>query len=169
MKFPRDLKVSKARQDVRKLLPPELVEKTLLDVQAGRMPKRCAIRHFQFVLVDLKETLPSEISAAVGRVVDAFFRHGALLSNVTPSLVVGYLGIPNSNSKSDSVEARLSLVAALLSENGDSIRVMHGQCDGVAGNLGSRGRWIYGAIIPGFSEILRKLLAAQFGTSREVS
>jgi hypothetical protein len=34
--------------------------------------------------------------------------------------------------------------------------------------FGGHGRWTYGAVIPGFSEILKKLLEAKFGTAVEI-
>ncbi len=39
----------------------------------------------------------------------------------------------------------------------------HGQCTGLVGNLGSEGRYNWGGIIPGFSEVLKKLFATEFG------
>ena len=58
---------------------------------------------------------------------------------------------------------------ALLAENGDRIRIAHGQCSGGVGNFGTKGHWRYGAIIPGFTAILKKLLDAPFGSAVEIS
>jgi hypothetical protein len=120
-------------------------------------------RHFQFVAILVDERNSEEVSATIGTVVRTLLQHEAMLSSVTSSLIVGLLGVPFP--KGDSPEARRGLVEALLRENGDRIRIAHGQCDGAVGLLGTKERCTYGEIIPGFSGILKKLLDTKFGAA----
>jgi hypothetical protein len=93
--------------------------------------------------------------------------HHANIPNITSSLFIALLGVPFP--EGNSAEARRGLVEVLLRESGDRIRVVHGECDGAVGTFGGGGRWTYGAVIPGFSEILKKLLETKFGTAAEIS
>jgi hypothetical protein len=123
-------------------------------------------RHFQYILVHIREADIDEIPSLITKVVDAFLCRNAIVTDIATSLIVGYFGIPIA--KYDSAEARSQLVAALLAENGNAVRVAHGECNGLAGNFGSDRRWSYGAIIPNFSAVLKKLLDLEFGTAVEI-
>src|SRR4030095_9156220 len=119
--------------------------------------------HFQYILVHMRETAPGELQKLIARVIEAFFPRNGVLGSIQSSLVVGYLGIPWP--QYDSSEARADLVAALLAANGKAIRIAHGECNGLVGLIGSNRRFTYGAIIPEFSSVLKKLLDAEFGTA----
>ena len=129
-----------------------------------RKPKQ---RHFQFVVILLDDSRAEDIPANLSRIADACLRYRSMISNISASLVVACLGVPFP--EGDSVEARLSLVNTLVAENGDRIRVAHGQCNGMVGNLGSRQRFCYEAVIPRFSEILKQLLNSPNGIVLEVA
>ena len=124
-------------------------------------------KHFQFVVILVDEADPQEIPAIIGKVVGTLVEKSVTLSNISSSLLVALLGVPFP--EGNSPEVRGELVSALLQENGERIRIAHGQCDGAFGILGAKGRWTYGEVIPGFSGVLKKLLETKFGTAVEIS
>jgi hypothetical protein len=146
-------------------LGPEILAKL---VGETRRPEEHHVeaKHFQFVMILIDETSPEEIPAIIAKVVGTLVEKHVTLSNISSSLLVGLLGVPFP--EADSPEARLELVAALLRENAERIRIAHGQCEGAFGILGAKGRWTYGEVIPGFSGILKKLLETKFGTAVEI-
>jgi hypothetical protein len=117
------------------------------------------------ILVD--DTNPQQVSAMLDTVIDTLFQHHVSVTNMMPSLLVGVLGVPFR--EGNSAEARQELVGALLREHGERIRIAHGECDALVGAFGGHARHAYGALIPGFSGILKKLLETKFGTAVEVS
>jgi hypothetical protein len=125
------------------------------------------VEHFQFVVMLVDDTNPQEVPAVLGKVIETLVRQRANVSNILSSLLVGLLGVPFP--ENNSLLARRELVDTLLQDNGDRIRIAHGECDGVVGRFGSHERWTYGAAIPGFSEVLKKLLETKFGTAVEIS
>jgi hypothetical protein len=128
--------------------------------------KQYQIKHFQFVVVLPDDTNPQEASVISGKVMDILMDHHANVSHSSGSMFVALLGVPFT--EYDSTERRRELVDALLRENGDRIRIVHGQCDGPFGSFGGGpARWVHGAVIPGFSGILRKLLETKLGTAVE--
>jgi hypothetical protein len=155
----------KARKAFQEFVGPELLSKLRqgAELQVGKIEAK----HFQFVIILIDDAKAEEVPAIISKVVSMLLQHGAILSNITSSLLVGLLGVPFP--KGDSPEVRLRLVDALLAENGDRIKIAHGQCTGAFGSLGTEGRWTYGEVIPEFSQILKKLLESQFGTAVEVS
>lgn len=124
-------------------------------------------RHFQFVIILLDDSQPDNVPEILNRVIDTIFRHYGMISNISASIVVVCLGMPFPGS--DSVENRMKLVSSLISENGASIRIAHGQCNGKVGNLGCEKRFVYEAVVPGFNGILSRLLDSPGGTVIEVS
>ena len=122
--------------------------------------------HIQYVLVQIEEADPKEIMKVYSNVVQCFLRNRATAGDAIATLLTGYLG--QRDEKNDSREARTSLVAALLAENGRAIRVVHGQCSGLVGNFGGPKRWFYSSIIPNFSAVLNKLVEIEFGTATEI-
>ena len=150
------------RKELQRLVNPEVVAQLQTQFQVGHLETK----HFQFVLILVDETNTKETPAVISRVVDTILEHGAILSNITSSLLVGLFGVPFP--EGNSPEVRRGLVDALLRENGDRIRIVHGECDGAVGNLGNQKRWSYGAVIPRFSGVLKTLLETKFGTAVEV-
>jgi len=124
------------------------------------------IRHFQFVIILLDDERPDDVPAMLNRVVDAIFNHHAMISNIYVSLVVAWFGFPFPDT--DSVEERLKLVNTLVTGSKDLLRIAHGQCNGKVGNMGSEKRFAYGAVIPDFNNILKRLLDSPLGTVIEV-
>jgi hypothetical protein len=143
---------------------PEVIAKVLRETKPEIRPPE--VKHFQFVVILADDTNPQEVPAIISAVMGTLVRHRANISNSTPLLFVALLGVPFP--EGNSAEARRGLVDALLRENGDRIRIVHGECDGASGTFGGHGRWTYGAVIPKFSGILKKLLETKFGTAVEV-
>src|SRR5580692_1845367 len=86
------------------------------------------VKHFQFVLILADDTNPQEIPAIISAVMGTLVQHRANISNITPLFFVALLGVPFPDGNSAAVRQRL--VDALLRENGDRIRIVHGERDG---------------------------------------
>jgi len=124
------------------------------------------VKHIQYVVILADDTNPQDVPTMLGKIVGTLLQHHSTVMDITCSLVVGVLGVPFL--EGNSAEARRALVAALLQENGDRIRIAHGECNALVGMFGGPIRSTYGAMIPAFSEILKKLLAAPLGTALEI-
>lgn len=144
---------------------PELIDKLMRET--GCEMKSPEVKHFQYVVAMADDTNPDEVPATIGKIVQMLVEHHATVTNIMSSLVIALLGVPFS--AGNSADVRKGLVAALLRENGNRIRIVHGECDGAVGNFGGPKRWSYGAMIPGFSEILKRLIEAKHGASVEIS
>lgn len=148
-----------------KHLPPEAAP-AVLRAKGAEAMLQTKVRHFQYVLVHTWEEQPDEIPKLICNVVDALLRHSGTVTDITSSLVIGYFGLPYP--EYDSVDLRRSFVTALLAKNGKAVRVAHGQCNGLVGTFGNKSRHSFGAIVPNFSDILKTLLDAEFGTAIEI-
>ena len=146
-------------------LSPEVIEKVLRETKPEIRPPE--VKHFQFVVILAEDTNPQEVPVIFDTVMGTLGQHRVCVSNITPALLIGLLGVPFP--EGNSPEARGELVDALLRKSGDRIRIVHGQCDGPVGTFGGHGRWTYGALIPEFSGVLKKLLETKFGAAVEVS
>jgi hypothetical protein len=147
-----------------KSFSPELLAKLQSETQP-QVPKMES-KHLQFVVILVDEADPQEIPVIISRVIDTLLRQRAIVSDITCSLVVGLLGAPFP--EGNSPEERRELVDALLQENGHRIRIVHGECDAPFGIFGGQKRCTYGALIPGFSRILKKLVETSSGTAVEI-
>jgi hypothetical protein len=112
------------------------------------------------------DTNPDEVPPMISNVMATLIQHRANITSVMSSLFVALLGTPFP--ENNSAEARRNLVGVLLQEHGDRIKVVHGECDGTFGMFGGGGRSTYGAVIPGFSRALNKLLEIKLGTALEI-
>jgi|SRR5271154_3002980 len=153
----------RARTAFGQYLSPEVIRRLLLN------PELVApqVVHYQYVVVLADDSNPPEIQPMMSKITEIFFQHHATISLVSPSLFIALLGVPFNDRNSP--EARRALVNALLQEHGNRIRIAHGEADSPVGNLGSPLRYCYGAVIPGFSGILKTLLEANLGTAVEIS
>lgn len=171
MEILKFLKRRKARKAFRDLVGPAVV--TNLEEIARRQAAgeqfvgKTQAMHFQFFIILLDEAKPEEVPALISKIVSTLLQHHAMLSNICSSLLVATLGAPFRDS--DSPELRRKIVDAMFQENGDRIKIAHGQCTGPVGNMGAEGRWAYTEVIPDFSHILKKLLEIPLGSSVEVS
>jgi len=164
MKTPAFVERWRVRRSFAKYASPEVIKAIATPHPLVKDPEH---RHFQFVIVQIDESAVDDVSALLGKVIDACFRHGAIVSNVSVTLVISYMGPPFE--QHDSLESRLALVDDLLRENPNRLRVVHGACNGLIGNFGVPQRSTWGALIPNFSGILRALLDAPQGTAIEIS
>jgi hypothetical protein len=123
------------------------------------------LKHFQFIVIGLEELDPEQTARLAERVCDCLFEHGAILGCISSLWIIGYWGILFDD---DSAISRLSTVSHLLAIEGSLIRIAHGQCSGMVGNIGSKHRFTYSGLIPGLHEIREKLSEAEFGTAFEV-
>ena len=160
------LRRRKARKEFEKSVSPKVVKLIESGVAADWTPIR-ERRHFQFVVVQVDEARPEQTPALLEKIVDSLVNENATVSEISSSLVVGYFGIPFP--ESDSSESRLRLVNALLARHGAAVRIAHGQCVGWVGMLGSKDRFHWGAIIPDFSGVLKKLLESRFGSAIDLN
>lgn len=159
------LRRRKVKGDFEKVVSPEIVSAVASSLAGGWTPTN-ERKHFQFIVLQVDEAKPDDVPVLIGKVVDTFLDQGAIVADISSSLIVGYFGFPFPTS--DAPESRQRLVDALLAQNGKAVRVAHGQCEGLVGNFGSKRRSSYGAVIPNFSGILKKLLASPFGAAIEV-
>jgi len=148
------------RKILQECFSPEVIAKLLCETKPELWPPEA--KHFQFVAIRADDTNPQEVPVAISTATGTLVQHRVNVSNITSSLLVGLLGVPFP--EGNSTETRRELVDALLRENGDRIRIVHGQCDGPFGTFGGHERWTYGAVIPGFPGVLKKLLETKFGT-----
>jgi len=144
-------------------LSPERIRDMLREAGPGVAPPE--IRHFQFIVILADDGDAEKLPTIINAVMTTLVRRRATISNVLPPLFLALFGVPFP--ENNSAEARRALVDALLSEHGDRIRIAHGEADGPVGIFG-KDHLIYGAIIPGLSEILRKLFETQFGIATEI-
>lgn len=148
-------------------LSPEAIRRLLLNPNLVS-PQ---VQQYQYVVVlvddsNPQETKPQEIQQTMSKITEIFFQHHACISVLSSSLFVALLGVPFPDGNSP--EARRNLVAALLQDQGPRIRIAHGAADSLVGNLGGPLRYSYGAAIPAFSSLLKKLLEANLGTAVEI-
>lgn len=165
MKISRMLQWLRKREATNEYISPQAVAKLLRETKSEI--KAPEIRHFQFLVMLADDTKPQEVPSLISSVLHTLDEHRASVANIMSSLFVALLGVPFG--EGNSAEARRALVEALLRENGEQIKIVHGECDGMFGTLGGIGRCTYGGVIPGFSGILKKLLETKFGDAVEIS
>ena len=134
--------------------------------EGGSEIKPPEVKHLQFVVALADDTNPQDVPAMISKVTDTLLRHHVHVLQVTSSLFMALLGVPFT--EGNTPNTRREVVSALLHENGERIRIVHGECDGAFGMFGGHARWTYGAVIPGFSGILNKLLETKLGTAVEI-
>jgi hypothetical protein len=154
---------SKARQALGRLLDPGAVQDILND---GERTLRIKKMQFQYIVVQVHEQSEELIAGQIGRVADLFLTHNATLGDICSSIVTGYYGIPNGSA--DGLRNRLALVRSIVESERQKVRIVHGQCLGVAGLLETKSLCKYGVIISDFSNVLSHLLSIPFGATKEI-
>jgi hypothetical protein len=142
-----------------------VIAKLLNETAPGIKPPE--VKHFQFVVILADETDPRKLPPIISAVMDTLVQHHATVIDIVSSLVVGVLGVPFPDGNSP--EARRELVDVLLREHSNQVKMAHGECGAPVGMFGGQKRKTYGAFIPGFSDILKKLSEAKFGSAIEIS
>jgi hypothetical protein len=156
----------RVRRSFAKYVSPGVIK--LIEANPAKFITGPEMKHFQFVVVnvDVDNMSPDEFRAVISRVSESFHEHNAILEGITNTLITGWMGSPFP--QYDTPDGRLALIASLHAANGQSIRIAHGQCTGLMGNFGGPRRSHFGVMIPGFPDLLKKLLDAPFGTAIEI-
>jgi hypothetical protein len=154
----------RARKTFEPYLSPEVVKELLRTPKSEIKPPET--KHFQFLVILVEGSNPQDVSATLTTLVGTLSQHQANVSGISPSFLIALLGVPFP--EGNSPNERRQLVDALLQDSGDRIRVAHGQCDAPYGMFGSAPRFTYGALIPGFSGILKALVEMTSGTAVEI-
>jgi hypothetical protein len=153
----------RVRRSFEKFLSPEVLNR--IEKESGQ-PKPPRSVHLQFIFVSVDETNIDEISPTVARVMETLYRYHATVWSRGATLLIGCLG--GMFPETDSVDGRRAALADLITENGNRIRIVHGQSNGFVGVFGTRHRSTFDIFIPGFSDILKKLLDTPFGVVSEI-
>jgi hypothetical protein len=163
MGFLRMLQRRRYRAVFGQYLSPEVIEMLLAEKGAEIKPPE--VKHFQFVVALADDRNPLEVPVMLSKITRTLIQHHSMVTHITSSLVVALLGVPFP--EGNSAEARRELVGALLRENGDRLRIAHGECEAAVGMFGGPQRCTYGAVIPEFSGILKTLLETKLGSAVE--
>jgi len=153
----------KVRNAFGEYLSPEVIRRLLVNPRLVEP----SVKHFQFVVVLFDEPDSQQISTLMGNVIRTLLEHNATVTSLSTVFLVGLFGVPFPDG--NWLEARRAAVEGLLRGNGTRIRIAHGECDALVGNLGGPLRFSYDAAIPGFLGILKRLLDAETGSAFEVS
>ena len=113
-------------------LSPGVIAKLLRGTEREVPPPE--VKRFQFVVVLADDSNPEDVPRMIGALLDMLVQHHATASTVASSLFVGVLGVPFP--EGNSAGARRELVAALIRDHGERMRIVHGECDGLFGTLG---------------------------------
>lgn len=116
---------------------------------------------FQYVLVNVDETKKESTEKLLSKICELGVTNSATIGGFLSSLVVLYYGItqPNSNDLTN----KLNLVSEISTQCGKSVRILHGECNGLVGTFGCKDRFFYGALIPNFVSKIMKLIQLPYG------
>jgi hypothetical protein len=145
-----------------KLVAPDVVE-ALLEGRVERPP--LTESHIEMVLVFVRGNTPEEISELIGRVSQVATANGALIDGLSAAVIVATFGAHPASHPAPG--ARVALVAGLLEQFGQSIKVVHGAGKGCYGLFGGGDSLRYSFILPDFDAALGLLIRVEFGTAQE--
>ena len=146
-----------------KMVDPEVVDSILQDGEKGLTLKQARV---EFILVFVRDDVPSEVSERMGAVMDTAKAARATIHDVIGALVVMAFGTHPALGTNDG--SRASLVDALRSKLGADIKIVHGAADGQCGLFGSeRGIMTHSFLVPHFDKILGSLSRLKFGEIEE--
>jgi hypothetical protein len=154
---------SRRRATFAKYLPAEVIAH--IEKAPKHFPSAPEPKAFEFIVIQAQDHDPQQLLSTLGRVISTCRAHGAGIPTVMSSLLVAHFGVFFPAPAPDS---RTQCVSELLSENGSSIRMVHGRCEGMAGIIGAGKAFTFGSIVPGFSNVLAQLLQTDFGSAKEV-
>jgi hypothetical protein len=120
-----------------------------------------------YVLAWLRGDSAEQISERMGRTAEIAVQYGGITDCMVSGLIVvcfGALQLADSQPRD-----RSGLVAALIQEYGEDIKLVHGTSWGHYGNLGGSKRLAYSFVLPEFERALARLCALQFGQTEEYS
>jgi len=123
------------------------------------------IKQVEYILININEENAEEIERIIGQISEIVSTHGAVMGEVCSSLITGYFGMLEGDTKG--AVHRSKLTQELLSSLGNKARIIHGSCSARVGSFGGGNSWRFCAILPGFSTLLGKLLNLPFGSASE--
>ena len=124
-------------------------------------------RLIQYVLVGLDDGDPARTAETAARICDVLHEKRASISSISSWLIIAVFGWPYT--EPNDPEVRRETVQSLLQRLGEDVRIAHGECKALVGDLGSRQRVSFAPLIPGFHEINDRLRESPFGTALEVT
>ena len=115
-----------------------------------------------FALVAVSEADTNLEKNLIGTTVSLAEQYHGVVMDIMPPLVsvVFERNVPEKN--------RTEFVADLQKRLKLNVRIIHGSQAGHIGTVGSDSRMAYSFILPGFAELIKKLLALPFGQNKEV-
>jgi hypothetical protein len=132
---------------------------------------------FHYVVIALDDTDPDAVPSLLDRTATIFLEHAkGPVPDCTASVVVGYVGVlpifedplEEGASAYDPHSVCRRTVEAVLAELGNKVRIGYGSAKGLHGWMPFGTRIEFGGVIPGFSNVLTRVLAAEPGTAVEV-
>ncbi len=156
------MKTKALKQLFDKHINPGAVQKILNRKPAAELKRT----HFQFVVVQIRDTDNAMIQRLAGDVAETFLGCDVVLGDLLSSLIVGYLGTPDTSK--DSRTQRHRVVTLLLEKLGGNVRIVHGECYGWVGLLGAKDIWRYATVVPDLTNVLQLLLSTSFGNGSDM-
>ncbi len=144
-------------------MSPALIEK-LSKAPFDRSLER---RRIILALLQIRDDDPTILAERLKYSIDIAAEAQGMIDFMPPFLLVTF-GFPLTDMPENLRSQRQQMVEKLLSDCGRDIRIVYGEADGLVGNIGSERRFNYGAVIPGFSTAMQRLLALDFGVASEV-
>ena len=111
------------------------------------------------------DKVPGRLSSAI----EILTRRDGFVADMMSSVVLGIFGLPlvdQDLEKSRGQQAKV--VARLIEEFGDDIRLVYGIADGLAGDVGAPSNPSFGVLLPDLANKLSALFALAFGKAAQI-
>jgi hypothetical protein len=123
-------------------------------------------RRFEMIVVQMGADSESEMFNLATSICNIAGEEGIFYGGFTLGVLTFYVGLIND--EADSRERRNSFVKKMIYSNGNSVKIIHGTCDGRLGSFGPYGRTYLVGLVPNSSSLLQKLTDMKFGQSDEI-
>jgi len=130
------------------------------------VPQPLELKHFQYIYVSFEDMDFDEMNQILSRVMDVIMENHGSVSITPPPCLIAYFGLIYL--EYDKVDFRIAAVKTILEHCTSKVKIAHGQCTALVGNVGSHRRLQYGAMIPNQKSILEKLMDQPFSTAFEI-
>jgi len=152
------------RRAFSRYLSPEAVD-AIVSGQASPDALRLRSGEIGYVLAWLRGDSPEEISQRMGRTSEVAVQYGGITDCMVSGLIIVCFGmLPLADPQPHD---RSGLVASLIQEFGENVKLVHGSAKGHYGNLGSSKRMAFSFVLQEFEAALARLCALQFGQAEE--
>jgi hypothetical protein len=128
------------------------------------LPKQASIC---FVLLQVRDDPLDQALVHLSTALDTVVECGGM-SDQMGSCVLAIFGHPISADPDKNRTQRDMCVSRLLTDMGQSVRMIYGDKDGLVGNIGSPKRLHYGFLIANFHHCLAVLIALEFGKAARI-